>query len=451
MLVAAKSAPAMNDSDLLAATRKVFKANVNDPSATIDTLKVSNGRRKVELTVSAVANNMFMGFAGLGQQSIGAFAASVTADNNYEIALVIDNSGSMASSAGGASKMQSAKDAANKLIDAMMGAQQAANKTKFSVVPFTLAVNVGSSYAYASWMDTAGMSSIHWQNLDKANSDWKPASRFAIFAELGIGWAGCVETRPGAWALTDGSPALATPDSLFVPMFAPDEPGDAGDTSYQPDGSTWWSYANSYLNDNPKKECKDVKSTPNEYAEAQTKLCKYQSQSSLTTSGGRGPNARRRRASRSSSGTTSSRKARAHATTRAPRAGSYGPGCGQVAHGVGAVERVVQRTPPRVGRVDGVAGVRRRHDELRSREGGDLGVHVRRVDLERLAGSAPGSRSTRGTSGRRRDRGGSAGCGSGATRRSLPAADHARPAASRWRGAQRPHQLGQPVPELRRR
>ena len=290
VLVAAKSAPAMNDSDLLAATRKVFKANVNDPSATIDTLKVSNGRRKVELTVSAVANNMFMGFAGLGQQSIGAFAASVTADNNYEIALVIDNSGSMASSAGGASKMQSAKDAANKLIDAMMGAQQAANKTKFSVVPFTLAVNVGSSYAYASWMDTAGVSSIHWQNLDKANSDWKPASRFAIFAELGIGWAGCVETRPGAWALTDGSPALATPDSLFVPMFAPDEPGDAGDTSYQPDGSTWWSYANSYLNDNPKKECKDVKSNPNEYAEAQTKLCKYQNQSSLTTSGGRGPN-----------------------------------------------------------------------------------------------------------------------------------------------------------------
>ena len=197
-----------------------------------------------------------MGFAGLGQQSIGAFAASVTADNNYEIALVIDNSGSMASSAGGASKMQSAKDAANKLIDAMMGAQQAANKTKFSVVPFTLAVNVGSSYAYASWMDTAGVSSIHWQNLDKANSDWKPASRFAIFAELGIGWAGCVETRPGAWALTDGSPALATPDSLFVPMFAPDEPGDAGDTSYQPDGSTWWSYANSYLNDNPQERMK---------------------------------------------------------------------------------------------------------------------------------------------------------------------------------------------------
>src|SRR5215203_4948481 len=166
---------------------------------------------------------MFMGFAGLGQQSIGAFAASVTADNNYEIALVVDNSGSMASSAGGASKMQSAKDAANKLIDTMMGAQQGASKTKFSIVPFTISVNVGSTYANASWMDTTGQSSIHWQNLDKANSDWKPASRFALFSELGIGWAGCVETRPASWATSDDSPATATPDSLFVPMFAPDE------------------------------------------------------------------------------------------------------------------------------------------------------------------------------------------------------------------------------------
>src|SRR5215213_1711091 len=78
--------------------------------------------------------------------------------------------------------------------------------------------------------------------------------------------------------------------AIGAAMFAPDEPGDAGDTPYQPDGSTWWSYANSYLNDNPKKECKDVKSNPNEYADAQTKLCKYQNQSSLTTSGGRGPN-----------------------------------------------------------------------------------------------------------------------------------------------------------------
>jgi Flp pilus assembly protein TadG len=297
VLTAAKAAPAMNDTDLLAATTKVFKANVSDPSAKIDSLKVSNGRRKVELTASATATNMFLCLAGLSQQSIGAFAASVTADNNYEIALVIDNSGSMASSAGGKSKMQSAKDAANKLIDTMMSSQAAANKTKFSIVPFTLTVNIGSSYANASWMDKTGQSSIHWENidrtLDKAGSTWNPQSRFDVFKELGKTWAGCPEFRPGVWGISDDPPSASNPDSLFVPMFAPDEPGDAGevDHDFKVNGS-WlkWDYPNSYINDNPKSECKKLGSSDDEYVEAQTKICKYRDEPTVVTSNGRGPN-----------------------------------------------------------------------------------------------------------------------------------------------------------------
>ena len=165
-LVAAKQAHSMNDKDLLAATTKVFKANVTDPSAKIDNLKVSNGRRKVELLASAAAKPSFMGAVGFTTMPVSAFSATVTTDNAYEIALVIDNSGSMGSSAGGSSKMQSAKEAANKLIDAMMGSQLSSTKTKFSIVPFTLTVNVGGQYANANWMDTGAKSSIHWENFD---------------------------------------------------------------------------------------------------------------------------------------------------------------------------------------------------------------------------------------------------------------------------------------------
>jgi Flp pilus assembly protein TadG len=289
-LIAAKAAPSMSDQDLLTATTKAFKTQISDPSAKIDSLTVSNGRRKVELKASAAAKPAFLAYFALSSVPVGAFSASVTADNYYEIALVMDNSGSMGSSAGGASKMQSAKDAANKLIDTMMGSQVAAGRTKFSIVPFTLAVKIGSQYAGASWMDTAGSSSIHWQNLDKASSSWKPGSRFDIYNELGISWAGCVESRPGSWGVTDAAPTAATPDSLFVPMFAPDEPGDGGSFSYSPNNSSTWDYANSYLDDNPKKECKGVSSSPGEYVEAETKLCKYQNQSSLDVSYGRGPN-----------------------------------------------------------------------------------------------------------------------------------------------------------------
>ena len=209
VLLAAKQAPSLTDADLLSATTKAFKANVTDPTAKIDILKVTNGRRKVELTASAESKSTFMGVVGFASVPVKALSASVTADSAYEIALVIDNSGSMATSAGGKSKMQSAKDAANKLIDAMMGTQSASTKTKFSVVPFTLTVNVGSQYANASWMDTGGKSSIHWENIDRAldkkGSTRNPKSRFDMFSELGMSWAGCVEHRPGSFGVDDAA------------------------------------------------------------------------------------------------------------------------------------------------------------------------------------------------------------------------------------------------------
>ena len=110
------------------------------------------------------------------------------------------------------------------------------------------------------------------------------------------------------------------------------------------------------------------------------------------------------------------------------------PGCGQVAHGVGAVQRVVQRAPPGVGRVERVAGVRRRHDELRPGERGDLGVDAGGVDRERLPGRRRGSRSTRGTPGRRRGRGARR-ARDGANRRSAACSRSRTASSSRCRGA----------------
>lgn len=290
-LIAARSAPSMTDQDLLTATTKAFKTQITDPTAKIDALVVTSGRRKVEITASAVLQSNFMGAVGYGTVPVGASATSLTADNYYEIALVMDNSGSMGASAGGASKMQSAKDAANRLIDSMMGSTVSASRTKFSVVPFTLAVNIGSQYASESWMDRLATASYHFQNFTVPAGytiNGHPASRFDLFPAVNTAWGGCVETRPGSWGLTDAAPSSSIPDSLFVPMAAPDEPGDAAASSFSLNS---WSYPNSYLRDNPTPECSgQQRTTDSQYAIAQTKICKYMSGAAANTTGGRGPN-----------------------------------------------------------------------------------------------------------------------------------------------------------------
>lgn len=227
-------------------------------------------------------------FLQFSNAPLTATAKAVTANTTYEIALVIDNSRSMAASAGGDTKMKSAQTAANRLIDAMMTSGRSASRTKFSIVPFTLSVKVGNAFRTESWMDRTGASSKHYDNFEPVTvNDYKP-TRFDLFNSLNISWDGCVETRPGDWGVNDGAPTGSSPDSLFVPMAAPDEPGNAAMIDYPINN---WGYWNSYLDDNPNPECRGANRTGNQdYARAQTKFCKYSDTRSLNTSGGRGPN-----------------------------------------------------------------------------------------------------------------------------------------------------------------
>jgi hypothetical protein len=48
-----------------------------------------------------------------------------------------------------------------------------------------------------------------------------------LFALSGTTWKGCVEARPAPYNLDLTPPTASRPDTLFVPYFAPDEPGDA--------------------------------------------------------------------------------------------------------------------------------------------------------------------------------------------------------------------------------
>jgi Flp pilus assembly protein TadG len=289
-LAQVRQALVLSDTNLRAATQNQLNAAFPYGPVTITTFTVGATRTDLQLVTSAASQNTFMKAFGRDTLTVTATSYGKVGTDTFEIALVMDNSGSMGTSAGGASKMQSAKDAANQLIDVMM-TSKAAGRTKISVVPFTLAVNVGSTYATATWMDTQAKSSIHWTpkgTMDKPTGSRATWSRFNLLTAMGVAWGGCVEMRPDAWGTNDAAPTTAQPDSLFVPMAAPDEPDNSGSYGYGYSGAS--SYPNNYLNDNGSGCSGTDITTSTQYAKAQSKVCKYTPASGKDLSGGKGPN-----------------------------------------------------------------------------------------------------------------------------------------------------------------
>ncbi len=173
-------------------------------------------------------------------------AGGVDPNTTYEISLVLDNSGSMSGSAGGVSKMQALRTAATSFTNTMYS-QVTPGKLQMSIAPFNAAVKVVDPVIAAnrtlSWIDTAGNSSLHWNvfgGKTAANAQGF-TSRFDIYTKLTArrsawDWNGCFEPQPYPMDVNDTPPTSATPDTLFVPYLAPDEPSFSG-------------YPNSYFGD----------------------------------------------------------------------------------------------------------------------------------------------------------------------------------------------------------
>ncbi|UIJ73297.1 vWA domain-containing protein [Aurantimonas sp. HBX-1] len=256
------------------------------------------------------------------QFPLSATSEIVVQNRSIEMALVLDNSGSMAWSVGGARKIDTLKDAAKDLAASLMKINETAPgkpPVMIGVVPFSGSVNVGKDNIDAPWMDRYGDSPIHHENLDWGNwkegntnlaeqvgnrwrrkSDgtwltrqwlWENASvmgstkmewqkRCGKYScewvqvevvtpsskRFPAGWEGCIEARPLGLAATDAAPVPGTNtnvsthgETLFVPLFAPDEPEEPSDE-------------NSYLTDS---ENIDPTKSTTRYFESQSDIHKY--------------------------------------------------------------------------------------------------------------------------------------------------------------------------------
>lgn len=232
----------------------------------INVAKVAVSMVDGDATVKASMDQPLV-FGGFMSKKIAAVSAEATATyayTKYEIALVLDTTGSML---GG--KLTSLQNAVIGLVDGMEDMGLNKEQLKFAVVPYAGFVNVGPQYgptingggkvqkAAAAWIDQDAKAPIPQTDLPDS------FSRFAMFNHLKVDWPGCVETRvPDGSTLHDVEdtvPDIKDPKSLFTPFFAIDEPDNK------------WGYPNSYLPD----AGKPVKGNKATEAEKQDQLARY--------------------------------------------------------------------------------------------------------------------------------------------------------------------------------
>ncbi|WP_236873648.1 MULTISPECIES: VWA domain-containing protein [Burkholderiaceae] len=198
-----------------------FKAAVSGAPATGQTIQLTAAG-----SIPLLAPYFFGNAAGSGSSGTGSGSGSsntpttstVSAANSafrlpqstLELALVLDNTGSMADYASTdqsqGTKIAGLRSAANTLVASVLG--QSGNRSYVGLVPFTTMVNVGSSLsASGSWL-TPAASDKNSYNSAGISSKYQSSG-------TGSGWAGCpVEPRVGS------------AKQLFPKAYAPaDSPG----------------------------------------------------------------------------------------------------------------------------------------------------------------------------------------------------------------------------------
>jgi len=169
-----------------------FQANLpaDFMRATIDgpTIVIDAAQETIRVAASAEIPTTFMQVLGQDRLRVAAETVVQRSIRGMELALVMDNTGSMR----GGGKIDAMKAAAQELVGILYGDRQTVDNLWISVVPYAVAVNVGA--ANAGWLD-----------------GYDPS----LYA--GTSWKGCVEARAAPGDQTDAPPSVAGWPPYFYP------------------------------------------------------------------------------------------------------------------------------------------------------------------------------------------------------------------------------------------
>jgi Flp pilus assembly protein TadG len=161
-------------------------------SPTITATYSNTGGSQVVVTATATLPTTFLNLPPFKMSSLNLSASSTIAwgQSRLRVALVLDNTGSMADSG----KMSALQTATKNLLTQLKSVVVNTGDVYVSIIPFVKDVNVGSSYSSASWIDWTDWNANNGTcsrgnatTKSSCNYSWTPASHST--------WNGCITDR----------------------------------------------------------------------------------------------------------------------------------------------------------------------------------------------------------------------------------------------------------------
>lgn len=147
--LAVGSDPSLTLAQMKTKAQAFFDANYPaDKMGVPGTINVSSSNQVITLSVTANMPTTVMSLVGKNNIQIAASSEITREGKKLEVALVLDNTGSMNSSG----KMTALKTASKNLITILQNSGAQPGEIKVSIVPFTVDVRVGSNLKNANWL-----------------------------------------------------------------------------------------------------------------------------------------------------------------------------------------------------------------------------------------------------------------------------------------------------------
>ena len=206
-LTLSKTAATQTPAEIQAAATDTFSALFSRPevqNVAVSAQYSSTSGSKLVLNGSATIPTAFLHILGFDQVAITATSTSTWGNTRLRVALVLDNTGSMAQD----NKMTALKNASQNLLSQLQAAATTADDVYVSVVPFNKDVNFGASKYQESWLrwdlweaanGTCSNASYHSQSSCTSHGKtWTPADHST--------WNGCVTDRDQNYDTTNDAP-----------------------------------------------------------------------------------------------------------------------------------------------------------------------------------------------------------------------------------------------------